>query len=276
MNISFNNNINFGSGLTKQILEAEQKTKPYMIKRYFQQSNYKDWADFYNIDFKNNKACALASRMCADIFKGFRKKHDYRNSYSMQELVFPHDLFVFNENELSKELKNNPYLDFFCTSDGSVFINNKYNCLEELNEFADKNKEMGYHSSGHFLSWFIHEWLHAIQNKLIYNLTSHRGYGNFEQTKIKFFHERKLDNKENEIVEDILGKYATIHDSNTAQYSEVFAEAWTKFICDSLDKDCVHFKKDPVEEMKKTPTEFQKILEKVSKVEFYDIWGNKK
>ena len=47
---------------------------------------------------------------------------------------------------------------------------------------------------------------------------------------------------------------------------EAFAETWAKFICNSLNKECTGFIKDPIGELKKTPKDFREILKKVSTI----------
>ena len=65
--------------------------------------------------------------------------------------------------------------------------------------------------------------------------------------------------QENEIIYNELGEYATLPNN---QYLEVFSEAFTKFICDSLKG--VELIKNPIELLKSTPKEFQKILRKAT------------
>ena len=79
-----NNNIKyntFKSGLNKQILQKEARVRPGQVENYFiRNAGYRNGLrDFKNIDLKNNKAYAVAFRLCADIFKNFSKKHNYSN-----------------------------------------------------------------------------------------------------------------------------------------------------------------------------------------------------
>lgn len=65
---------------------------------------------------------------------------------------------------------------------------------------------------------------------------------------------------ENKVIEAFLGKYAI---TPTNQYHEVFAETFTKLICDCLsDKNSMPVK-NPIEELKKYPSEFLKIFQKI-------------
>jgi hypothetical protein len=70
-----------------------------------------------------------------------------------------------------------------------------------------------------------------------------------------------LSPEETEIVKDQLSSYSG---EKEHQYFEVFSEAFTKLICSSLSDDCTHVLKNPVELLKQTPQEFQKIILKVS------------
>lgn len=279
-------NIGFNAGFKKQILELEKNTNPAKIKAYFKQSPYTDWHDFNSsLNFNDNKAYALACRMCAKIFIELRKKHDYRHYSSAQNLVFPRGIYVFNKEELHESHKDKANV-FFTTnvpqhdilSNGqsfdrqTIFLNNFFSSLEEVNYQMNENKSNGILSTGHFLHFFVHEWIHAIQGKLLYNITHDLNGGDYDLTRM-YNLGQKVSDKENEIVADVLGKYATVQD-NTLQYAEIFAEAWTKFICNSLNEECNGFKSDPIDELKKTPKEFREILKKVSTISLRRIWHN--
>lgn len=279
----------FKSGLTKQILEREANVRPKQIENYFKHSSYSTSRyDFKNLDLKDNKAYAAAFRMCAEIFKNFARKHHINGLYYTRPQVFPSDIIVLDEVDLSddcpdgkKDFMNSFHcitshifqLDSFIKSKsndisiGSILVPNIFNTLEQINEISEHNKKTNFHSSGHFLNLFVHEWIHSLFDHYLYMETSGQSNSNYEST-YNQYDSKKLNKKENEIVEDILGEYASKYCKH--QYGEIIAEAWSKFICDSLDKDGVHFKKDPVEVMKKTPKEFRKILEKVSTIDIYE------
>ena len=80
----------------------------------------------------------------------------------------------------------------------------------------------------------------------------------------------KLDDKEKEMVGNLIGTYA--FSKEEGQYPELFAESWTKFICESLSDDCESFAKNPVDILKSMPKEFQSLLEKISQVEMYHLF----
>ena len=281
-------NTNFKSGLTAQILERESCIVPKQVENYFKNSPYNcNYYNFKNLDLKDNKAYALALRMCAEIFKNFSRNHNYSGYSYLKPKVFPSDIIVYNRDNLPDNMdssKKDEFMKAFHTigsyvpwsgtviknlkssiNIGSILIPNSIKKLEQLNEISDINKKEGFHSSGHFLSIFIHEWIHSIADYYLYQATD--GGGKYDAT-LRAVKQKRLNDRENEIVRDILGEYASKQKDH--QYSEVVAEAWAKFICDSLDKDCVHFKQDPVELMKNTPKEFRKILKKVSTIDVYE------
>ncbi len=279
MNISkVQSNTSFKSGLTRQITELEKNTTPAKVKSYLKNLSYKDFTDFYTLEFKKNKAVALACKMCANIFIQFRKKHDYRHNCSMQDLVLPHGIYVFDENELKTPPQDGKHyyttLQFY-THDilkddksfdhQTILFNNIFTSLEEINEINTIMLKNKIHSTGHFLHNFIHEWVHAIQGKLLYSISCQRGFWSYEPT-LRAYRIQKVSKEENEIVADVLGEYAAKQNEHFPQFSEIFAEAWTKFICNSLNEECTGFKKDPIDELKKTPKEFREILKKVSTV----------
>ena len=273
-------NTNFKSGLTKGFVQMEKTVQPEKIKEYFINSSYKDVLDFeHNLDFKNNKTYALACKLCANIFIQLKKRLNY-GGICTQNAVFPTGLYVFDADELTNETKREQKDTFFTIiSDANnifqdnrlvkrntvLFDNNMFGSLEDINSRMDYYKRVNYISTGHFLHPFVHEWLHALQGKIIHSYTNDLRYGNYEAT-AKQHYLKKVCKWENEIVADVLGRYAATQNDQTMQYTEIFAEAWTKFICDSLNDECTGFKKDPVDELMKTLKDFRRILKKVSAV----------
>ena len=75
---------------------------------------------------------------------------------------------------------------------------------------------------------------------------------------LKELQNKQLSTKENEIIYEELGEYATLPQN---QYLEIFSESFTKFICNSLAGNSII--KNPIEELSKTKKEFQDILHKV-------------
>lgn len=272
MNIKIDN-INFKSNITKDLLIQEKRVKPRQVLKYLKNYPKKDWGDFVQSDFKENKTIALISKLCINIFRNFQKKYDYRKGYSFQNLVCPQDIYVF-DREIDKSFKDFP-VSFFTNfssisiNDNSkhfqkatVFLDNNISSLEELNSAIEKYYKDRLISSNHFLQPFVHEWIHSIFFKFINNITKKSG-ASYSRT-IENFENKKLTNKEKEIVFDIVGEYPIL---STNPYSELLAEAGAKFICDSLAEDCKSFKNNPIDLYKSTPNEFQKIMKKVLAVE---------
>lgn len=268
-----NTNISFKSGLTSNILRQESKICPQKTTQNFRTVKNKSWGMLRQTDFKNNQAMALANMFCSEIFKKFRAKVDYVHDYSLLNLALPQDIFVYNSNEGAykdrgyfftnvKPLKTEENLPPFAI--GTVFINNDCNSLEYLNSLVEQFYRTNNCSSSHFLQPIIHEWLHAIQNRLINNVCYNHAKS-YERTLINY-QSQKLNNAEKEVIFDVVGDYPI--KSEKTQYSELFAEAWAKFICESLNEDCMSLKQNPLDLMMKTPKEFQQILKKASLIEF--------
>ena len=281
MDTRINNGIHFKSGLTPKILRMEKNIKPKIVEKYFFNLPTKDPRSFYLTDLKNNKAMATANRLCADIFSNLRRIFDYRAGYCSKNLLAPQDLYVYNkeDSEFYKNLeffslgtqfakieKNKPVFEL-----GTVFMPNSVNKLENLDAWNEYYYKIGATSTPHFMNTIVHEWLHAIFDKTLDNICFENEF-NFNRT-YDLYSSKKLTKKEKEIVADVISTYPVSCDNN--QYAETFACSWTKFICDSLADDCRTFKQNPLDIMKSTPKEFQKILKKVSNVEFVNYGGSR-
>ena len=218
-------NTNFKSGLTAQILERESCIVPKQVENYFKNSPYNcNYYNFKNLDLKDNKAYALALRMCAEIFKNFSRNHNYSGYSYLKPKVFPSDIIVYNRDNLPDNMdssKKDEFMKAFHTigsyvpwsgtviknlkssiNIGSILIPNSIKKLEQLNEISDINKKEGFHSSGHFLSIFIHEWIHSIADYYLYQASD--GGGKYDAT-LRAVKQKRLNDRENEIVRDILG-----------------------------------------------------------------------
>jgi len=256
----------------------ENNINPKSVEEYFKSSNLRDFRTFYYIDLKDNKAIALANKLCAEIFQQFRKIYDFRQSRTIQTLIFPQDIYVFNENASPfyhqnyffvnttniKPEKGKPIFE-----PGTVFINNSINSLEELNTNNDLMRDKNLFSSSHFLYNVIHEWLHAT----FINITKSRAFLGtyyFDKT-MQNYEVQKLNDKEKELVSDVISTYPA--NCKNSQYSEVFAESWTKFICESLSEDCTSFIKNPLDILKSTPIEFQNLLQKISDIKLLHLFN---
>ena len=272
-------NINFHSGYNLNIAKMERRINPSKTELFFKNSKYKDWGTFYNIDLKGNKALALGNKLCAEIFIKFRKLYDFRQNLCTQTLIFPHDIYAFNKSESNfyndKEFfvnivnirpdKNKPTFE-----PGTVFIDNAFDSLECIDSNAEHLHEANILSTNHFLHNFIHEWLHA-QFTNILKARAYIGSYYYDKTAQKYEHQ-KLNEREKELTGNIIGTYA--FSKEEGQYPELFAESWTKFICEALSDDCKSFVKNPIDIFKSMPKEFQNILEKVSHTKMYYLFEN--
>lgn len=273
------NNINFNAGYNSSIKKMEKRIKPTAVESFFKNSRYNDWGTFCNIDLKGNKALALANKLCAEIFIKFRKLYDFRQNRCIQTLIFPNDIYVFDKNESNfyngKEFfvnivsirpdKNKPTFE-----PGTIFIDNAFDSLEYINNNVECLHEKNILSSNHFLHNFIHEWLHA-QFTSILKARTHIDSYYYDKT-AQIYQNQKLNDREKELVGNIIGSYA--FSKEVGQYPELFAESWTKFICEALSEDSKSFSKNPVDLLKSMPKEFQRLLDKVSQVKMYHLFDN--
>ena len=266
MKINHSENLAFHSGFTTKIAIEEKLVNPTKIETNFMNS--------YNVEasFNQNKSAALANKFCADIFT---KLADVtKNSYTFPPCIKLYDKKYLTDISLAEN---------FCIPDTKEVLTNDYpfpgrsiffkefkklRYVDDITEFQYKNKRT---SSPHFLAPFIHEWLHSLQLDSIYNKFGYGGncdyLNSIYPTKnqkitgfdlIKNFQTKTLTPKENEIVYDVLGEYATLPIN---QYFEVFSEAFTKFICASLEG--VKLVKNPIDLLKMAPKEFLNILSKI-------------
>ena len=272
MNIN-TDGIIFKSNIRTELLIQEKKIKPKQVLKYLRNYPQKDWGDFNQSDFKDNKTVALISKLCVDIFKNFQKKCDYRKGYSLQNLICPRDIYVF-DREIDKSFKDFPtsfFTNFNSVSinDNSkhfqiatIFLDNNISSLEELNSMTEKYYKDKLISSNHFLQPFIHEYMHSIFFKFVNYITRNSRFSYLKT--IENFENKKLTSLEKEIISNTISQYP-LHSAHP--YSELLAEAGAKFICDSLTEDCQSFKNNPVDLYKSTSNEFQKIMKKVLTIE---------
>lgn len=266
MKINNSDNLAFRSGLTTKIAIQEKFVNPTKIESNFMND--------YNIEtsFGQNKSAALANKFCADIFA--RLGNVFKSN-----CAFPPCIKLYDR----KDLVDISSAENFCIPDTKEVLSNDYpfpgrsvffqsfknlRYLDDVTEFQYKNKKT---SSPHFLAPFIHEWLHSLQLDEIYKKFGYGGNCDYLKSiypthnrkitgynLIKNLQTKTLTPKENEVVYDVLGEYATF---SVNQYLEVFSETFTKFICASLKG--VELVKNPIDLLKNSPKEFQKIINKI-------------
>lgn len=267
----FNKNINFQSGLSKKLIEQCKHTDINKVQSDLRLKNI-------HSDFNSSKPVTFA---VSKVFKIFEllldktKKDIFKIStpnimvYSTKNLNFEFEGYGFCLPETQQVIKNKPPFET-----GSVFYANE-NSLQSLNERIEKSFNNNERSSSHYLAPFIHEILHERYIDFIY---SKYGYeGNCPYTKQKYsrnqnnsglnimqiLKNKNFSQKENNIIRNILGSYSSYSKN---QYHEVFAETFTKLICDSLsDKTSLPIK-NPLDKLKSYPIEFLNIIIKLFKL----------
>lgn len=264
MKIESNQKISFKAGLNTKILLKEKFINPQKQEQFLLQ-NFG-----INADFKENKSIALANRLCAEIFNNIAQKFNMK-------INFPPFITVYERKVINKDAD---YVNFCLTDTKSVikgdnpfpgrsiFFKN-YKSLKQVDKITQDLFESKKTSTDHFLSPFIHEWLHCLHLNYLYEKY---GYpGNCEYMKSLYplkdkkhnafdLFEKTLSPDENQIVTKNLGSYSAKPQN---QYMEVFSETFTKLICDSLSKDCTHLDKNPAKLLENTSDEFQNIVSKV-------------
>lgn len=260
----------FKSGLNTKIWLSEKVIIPQKQETLFMNK--------YGVeaDFSASRPAALANKLCAGIFEKLADKLRY-------VLTFPPAIKIYNrKNLIDKGSAFN-----FCIPDTREVLDNDYPFpgrsiffgkfqnlreIDDITEFQYKNKKT---SSPHFLAPFIHEWLHSFQLDYIYNKFGYGGNCDYlkeiypDKNKkvtgyklLEGLEKKKLTDIENEIIFNELGEYSTLPKN---QYIEIFSEAFTEFICNSLQG--VNIVKNPIEEFYKTNKEFQNIIHKVCRFE---------
>ena len=260
-------NITFQSGLNNQLLNQCRNTNTSNIEKILLSNSIK-------ASFDSNKPVAFSIQKILEIFKLIKQKTGSELftlktpqilTYLKPQLSFDFTGYGFCIPETQTVIKNKPP---FLT--GSIFYE-KEESLESLNEKLDENYKNNKRSSSHYLAPFIHEIMHAFYIDKIYQ--QHGYEGNCPYTRQKYPHNnpdglnimQKLKRQvfsadENKVIETFLGKYAA---TSINQYHEVFAETFTKLICDCLsDKNSMPVT-TPFEELKKYSPKFLKIFQKI-------------
>lgn len=223
--ISTNFSLNFTAGLNKK-LSAKCL--------FFESRDLERKLSLYeNIDanFKGNKPIAFCLSQIYDIF----------NQLNIKILKFTFPRFrVFNQSQLAINFKNTAFClpetqlilkDDLPFETGSIFQKEIDN-IEHLNALIEKDYQNGNRSSNHFLADTIHEIMHSIFIDKIYQKYGYNGICPYTKEKypmkntqkdgleiMKELQNKRFSDKENAIIESILGKYAA---KPLNQYHEVF------------------------------------------------------
>lgn len=263
-----NNSINFTSGMSRNL---SAKCLVFDTVKYERELADKGIEAL----FQQNSSIAFCLSKVSDIF----------NQLKAKEFNFKFPQFrVFNQNQLINNIPNLAFClpesqsvlkDELPFKTGSIF-HKKMESLEELDSIIDGDYKSGKRSSGHFLAEIIHEIMHGVFIDRIYKKYGYDGKCFFTKekypiknlgisgiAKMKELQVNTFSKEENIIIKEFLGEYS-IHPKN--QYHEVFAEFFTKLICDTLSEKTAMPVKNPKDEIKKYPKELLAIIAKVLQV----------
>ncbi len=260
-----NNSINFTSGINRNLLA---NCLVFDVKDYEQRLE----SNGINASFRQDKVAAFCLNKVNNIFNKLKSTNF--------KFIFPH-FQVFTQAQLINKIPNLA----FCLPETQLVLKNelsfetgsifqkKMNSLEELNFIIDNDYKNGKRSSGHFLAEIIHEIMHGIFIDRIYKKYGYDGQCPITEAKypvknpnisgvakMQELQTKVFSAKENGLIEEFLGEYST-HPKN--QYHEVFAEFFTKLICDTLSENSALPIKNPSELLKKYPKELLDIISKI-------------
>lgn len=261
-----NNNINFQSGLNKNLVRQAKNIKIKDKEAYFLSNQIDTNFDACKpIIFTTYKVFQIFDTLSKKLKENiFRLSIPYIQIYQKKNLIFNFQGYGFCLPETQQVFK-----DEFPFKTGSVFFE-KENSLEELNNKLDESFQNGERSSSHYLAPFVHEFLHNVYINHIYNKFGYEGICPYTTAKyhnyincglniMRMLQKLKFNDFENEIIKENLGKYATTPNN---QYHEVFAETFTKLICACLSANS-SLVSNPLDELKKQPKEFLAIIKKL-------------
>lgn len=262
-----NQNLNFTSGLNAKLVRQCKHTDVQYIQSQLLQK-------YIIADFDSSKSVAFASNQVLQIFETLKNKLKSQifdisipriQVYLEENIIFQPKGYCFCVPETQKILKNE--LPF---ETGSIFFE-KENSLEEVNQKLDESFQKQERSSSHFLAPFVHEFLHNSYINYIYKKYGYEGLCPYTAEKyhnakncglsiMKILQTLKFNESENSIIREHLGQYATTPQN---QYHEVFAETFTKLICNCLSEKDSTLTSNPIDELKKLPKEFLLIIQKL-------------
>lgn len=260
------NYVNFTSGLNKNLLARGLVFNSGKFQHDMMLKNNID------ADFAGNKPVAFCLAKVCEIFdllklktgsKLFNLKFPRFRAYDRENLLVENKTNGFCIPETRLVLKNE--LPF---ETGSVF-QEKQAGLEEWDYIVESDYNNRKRSSGHFLADTIHEIMHSVYIDFLYRKHGYNGKCPYtkslypqtpDDSIMRELQYKTFSNDENLVIRNVLGEYAS---RPVNQYHEVFAETFTKAICESLSEQDALPTKNPFEILKKYPPEFFKILYKV-------------
>jgi len=257
MKINNTRNINFKSGLSKTNIFLLSQIKPQKVEKLF--------CDTYEIQtkFKDNQTIAILNMLCYKILKNFAGEK-ILDEFSL--LAKPSQIKVFEPSETVRNIFGD-----FCTTTStlvtkgkkappiSLFFENKHSALPEVNALTDFSKAENIISSGNFLSFTMHEWMHAAHLRYLYQniVKNEEEMGNF----IKTIKKMDFTPTEKALIQEFLGDY--VYNNGKINPMEVIAEGLTRTICDCLSENKLKLTNSPNKILNNYPREFVSLLKKI-------------
>ena len=236
-NVSVQNKVNFTAGLRNSYYKEFSQISVNQIEKYFL-SNYN-----VQTNFLDNKQLAIGNFLILRIYEKLNKRYPtvFRvltpNVYVFEnnELINPNATNAFCIPDIKRVLKKYPPFEM-----RSIFFRQNSYTIKDIDDISEVNYNNKSTCSAHFLSSFLHEWIHNTHLDLLYrkygydgnSLLGKRLYNkkkdNVSYNKVKALFNTTFTDKEQELIKNYVGEYATLNPF------EFFAETLTKFICDSL------------------------------------------
>ena len=262
-------NFSFKAGLTPKIKENFAKLSAPGIAQSFRTVGV-------DADFGYNRPIACCCAATNDIFDclcrnynlPFWAKPPSIRLFNKDNVLFPDMQYTlgFCLTDSSPVLKNQPTFEV-----RSVFYNDKYKSLNDIDKEAENNYQIRWNSTNHFLHTYIHEWVHNIHDDMLYRTF---GYdGNCPRARARYntvnglpydpnpfvngvlyltrkIFPKKYTNEEREKIVKEVSHYAAgrIYPDGTSSGGnpfEVVAEYITKKVVDSLDENTLMPKRNP-------------------------------
>lgn len=285
-NNNSNNSLAFKGGLTYPVIKSFALNSANGIEKVLKNE--------YGVDanFEGNKYVASCCAAVADIFENLTKK------YNLPFGAKPPSIRMFNENKLtstgSKDslafcitesyqvLKNEPVFEL-----RSLFLNDKYKTLQDLDNLAEQNYMAHWNSTNHYLHTYIHEWVHNVHDDMLYRIF---GYdGNCPKARMRYnsingyyydpnvfvngvryltgdFFQKSYTEEEKAVISRNISRYAAGEYRDNKKVGgnpfELVAEYVTKKIVAVLDNNTLTPVKNPFEDINAEEPTIQELFQK--------------
>ena len=247
MHYNISDKVSFQAGLTpairKELNHINTKETERIIEKQFNT----------DCNFHDNRTLALGTYYALNLLKEasekfglpFRATPPSLRVYKPTELIKQEDVnFGFCTAQLQKVMKKQPLF-----APRSVFIKNVPDNIDKFNNRIEKWYEKRITSSDNFIAPFLHEILHNIHLKRIFD-----GHTQFGLLDAILMGNTSFSHQQNKIISDKIGSYA-----KTSQM-ELYAEAFAKMITDSLDSTGTKLASNPLDKLKDFPLFVQDFL----------------